>query len=753
MPLRRLPVLAHLALDRVGEDDVSLLSKQFRKPKKTRPSTTLTRSLRKIIARTSATAAVSPSPDLEVPNSGSDMAPPERARNGDGRALSRRSSAGGRATVAPGLRLGVEAVARAALCGPRGQLEGVRLTGGSRLAPPVASLARRVDIITPSCRGSDGRPADAGRSARRDAAAADKAGVRVRDIVPDAHANRPLGAGASSLIASLTTPHPSPPLVASDAPPRRRCPHPHPPFRRAGVGSETPRGSVCRLNPHPRSCIARTLVARPVPPRPPRPPRSVSPDRAPAPRRPSRAARTSQRRPARRRAADPPPDLTLVPPPPTPTARSSFASEGRPGRSWASSLLPCPPAAPPNLARNFPREPSPSTSSTRPSSSAATSAATSSCCSARCDTSRICTRRRELLATRRRRGDVRALRRRRLRSGSSSTSRRARLGTVPAMTHSPSMTHPVAPELTVENCVSVLVSSDFPAHGSTDGGVFGFRHRQRRRGGAPDAQPRRARRASPPSTRGETRRGHVGGAPRRERRGDGALVQTVRFQTRAVRRVENVVRGAMRRVRSPVRRRAQIEPRVFSRARVRRFPRRRRRAPRPIATIDLGAHVRRLVDRGHDFRDVYWHVWGATRPSSVCDVSRARVRIRAGSLPVPPHRTDVRPREQRGNPRVLRRARRRDAAAARARRMSRERTRPASSAGRGALARFRGVGGGAVDLERDAKAPRAHRRTARVRPDDDATDAAVAAADAPPPRRTGASTGCTARASRVGVCG
>ena len=45
-----------------------------------------------------------------------------------------------------------------------------------------------------------------------------------------------------------------------------------------------------------------------------------------------------------------------------------------------------------------------------------------------------------------------------------------------------------------------------------------------------------------------------------------------------------------------------------------------------------------------------------------------------------------------------------------------QRTRPASSAGRGVLARFRGVGGGAVDLERDAKAPRAHRRTARVRP-------------------------------------
>ena len=65
--------------------------------------------------------------------------------------------------MAPGLRLGVEAVARAALCGPRGQLEGVRLTGGSRLAPPVASLARRVDIRnSPSCRGSVGRPAGAG---------------------------------------------------------------------------------------------------------------------------------------------------------------------------------------------------------------------------------------------------------------------------------------------------------------------------------------------------------------------------------------------------------------------------------------------------------------------------------------------------------------------------------------------------------------------------------------------------------------
>ena len=43
----------------------------------------------------------------------------------------------------------------------------------------------------------------------------------------------------------------------------------------------------------------------------------------------------------------------------------------------------------------------------------------------------------------------------------------------------------------------------------------------------------------------------------------------------------------------------------------------------PSRRFDLGAHVRRLVDRGHDFRDVYWHVWGALHVLPRCATCRA----------------------------------------------------------------------------------------------------------------------------------
>ena len=53
------------------------------------------------------------------------------------------------------------------------------------------------------------------------------------------------------------------------------------------------------------------------------------------------------------------------------------------------------------------------------------------------------------------------------------------------------------------------------------------------------------------------------------------------------------------------------------------IPRRRRRAPRPIARFDLRRARSTSRRPRHDFRDVYWHVWGALHVLPRCATCRA----------------------------------------------------------------------------------------------------------------------------------